>query len=153
MSHPFYKRLLKEHRLLSTTNLPGISLLNANKNLTEYNVSMQFDNHPVYSNDRYQLLIVIDKDYPVQPPKVKFVANEGMSIPIHPHIYSNGHICLNLLGDDWSPASSIESIILSLQSMLNNNEVKERPQGDEAYSKWAPTFANKSTFVYDDDNI
>lgn len=91
---------------------------------------------------------MIPKEYPVQPPKVKF-----LTIPKHPHIYSNGHICLNLLGDDWSPASSIESVVVSLQSMLNNNEVDEGPPDDERYVRGAGDFAGRGVFVYHDDSV
>ena len=42
-------------------------------------------------------------------------------IPVHPHVYGNGHICLSLLGDGWSPVNTLSSIAISLQSMLAGN--------------------------------
>lgn len=74
-------------------------------------------------------------------------------IPIHPHIYSNGHICLNLLGDDWTPACSIESILLSIQSMLTTNDKNERPPDDKSYIRHAPLNPKNSRFVYHDDSV
>ena len=47
----------------------------------------------------------------------------GVEIPMHPHIYSNGVICLDLLssGNGWSPVQSVESVCMSIQSMLTGN--------------------------------
>lgn len=48
------------------------------------------------------------------------IALDGL--PVHPHIYGNGHICLDLLGAGWSPVHTITSIAISLQSMLAGND-------------------------------
>lgn len=57
--------------------------------------------------------------------------------PVHPHIYSNGHICLDILYDSrnggWSPALTVSKVALSLRSMLASNSDLRRPPGDLDY--------------------
>ena len=77
-------------------------------------------------------------------------------IPLHPHIYSNGIICLDLLGaQGWSPVQNVESICMSLQSMLTGNTKAERPEGDEEFCRRTrPGMSTRAiAFVYDDDAV
>lgn len=34
------------------------------------------------------------------------------------HIYSNGHICLSILDQEWTPVLNASSVLISIQSML-----------------------------------
>lgn len=52
----------------------------------------------LYEGEHFQLLFKFSNKYPFDSPEVTFV---GPNIPIHPHIYSNGHICLSILTEDW----------------------------------------------------
>jgi ubiquitin-conjugating enzyme E2 W len=70
----------------------------------------------------------------LEAPEVVFVKDDAHPIPIHPHVYSNGIICLDLLDKAaWSPVHNVESVCISLQSMLTGNSKNERPPGDEAF--------------------
>ncbi|CAN3359145.1 ubiquitin-conjugating enzyme E2 13 [Diutina catenulata] len=161
MSHPFHKRLLKEYRDLVNNPPPGITLVDHRDDLTHFVFRIAVFNHALYpSSDGYHLRIEITPDYPVDAPQVTFVLYEDLDaddmtpkIPVHPHVYSNGHICLNLLGDDWTPACSIHSIVLSIQSMLASNQANERPPDDANYVRHAPKNPKQTSWLYHDDTV
>lgn len=71
----------------------------------------------------------------------------------HPHVYSNGHICASILGNEWSPVLTISSVLLTLQSMLASCKQLQRPPDNDAYVKRAPLSPKDSRFVYDDDTV
>ncbi|CAJ0628548.1 7176_t:CDS:10 [Entrophospora sp. SA101] len=48
---------------------------------------------------------------------------------------SNGHICLNVLYNQWSPVLSVRSVCLSIQSMLSSCTTKEPPPDNSTYVK------------------
>lgn len=87
----------------------------------------------LYANEIFRLQVNFNFRYPISPPDVVFIP----PTPIHPHIYSNGHICLDILYDShnggWSPALTISKVALSLRSMLASADVKKGPQGDKEY--------------------
>lgn len=142
---------MKELKSLKQDTLPGIELLGNSEDLEQFEFEIIVSSK-IYT-DPFKLIVRITNDYPVQPPQVKFLQDEDHLIPLHPHIYSNGHICLNLLGKDWTPACSIESILLSIQSMLATNETLERPPDDKQYVAGAPAYASSTGFYYHDDNV
>ncbi|KAG8220181.1 hypothetical protein J3R82DRAFT_1214 [Butyriboletus roseoflavus] len=46
-----------------------------------------------------------DANYPISSPAVQFVVDQSIQAPIHPHVYSNGHICASILGTEVVPSS------------------------------------------------
>lgn len=58
--------------------------------------------------------------------------------PVHPHIFSVGHICMDLLytgpGGAYSPALTVSKLCLALRSMLASATSREPPADDAAYT-------------------
>ncbi|KAL4955441.1 ubiquitin-conjugating enzyme E2 [Aspergillus filifer] len=79
---------------------------------------------------------------------------DARPIPIHPHIYSNGIICLDLLSSaGWSPVQTVESVCMSIQSMLTANSRNERPPGDSEFVSYNRRRPRDINFLYDDDDV
>jgi len=108
----------------------------------------------LYENELFRLRITFPNNYPLEPPEVVYLS----PTPIHPHIYSNGHICLDILYDGhnggWSPALTINKVCLSLRSMLASNTDKSRPPGDADYCRRVGSRSPKLTmWAFHDDRV
>lgn len=136
---PPKRRLLVELNNLKQSPPPGISIHKAD-GLDQWLIDIVvLDNNPLYEDQTYRLEFTFSNSYPLDSPQVRFVkTSQTPTVPIHPHIYSNGHICLDLLGSGWSPIQTVGSICISLQSMLTGNDRNERPPDDDRYVKHAP---------------
>ena len=138
------KRLQKEIRQLQTSSDESIKLLAVEDNF-RLRIEITGAADSLYSNEKYVLQFVFPDNYPTESPTVTFVGK----VPIHPHIYKVGHICLSTLGDDWTPIMNTLGICLSIISMMSSAKVKESPPNDNDYNLRTPP---KTGWWYDDNN-
>ncbi|KAL5236717.1 hypothetical protein ACI65C_004127 [Semiaphis heraclei] len=120
---PYEKRLLKELQLFVREPPQGmfIDAEQAEQNLKIWVINMQGAEGTLYDGEQFLLQFKFETSYPFESPEVTFV---GQNIPVHPHVYSNGHICLSILTADWSPALTVQSVCLSIMSMLSSCKTK-----------------------------
>jgi ubiquitin-conjugating enzyme E2 Z len=69
-------------------------------------------------------------DYPYSPPKVNFMTNDGVT-RFNPNLYKCGKVCVSILntwnGDKWSSCQTLNSILLTLCSLLNDTPLVNEP--------------------------
>ena len=96
-----------------------------------FNWSVIFEGPPdtLYEGGFFKALMKFPEDYPNNPPEMKFVTEMW-----HPNIYPDGKVCISILhppGTDefneqetaderWRPILGVESILISVISMLND---------------------------------
>lgn len=81
---------------------------------------------------RYKLLKLkfdIPPMYPLKHPEVKFIQHRGERI--HPNFYTNGKVCLSILGtwegEPWATSMTTDSVLRTCQSLLDNDPYEHEP--------------------------
>jgi len=125
--------------------------------LAQWELDLQvLDSNPIYLHQIFRLRFRFSSKYPIEAPEVMFVkvTDPPRPIPLHPHIYTNGIICLDLLdASGWSPVHNVESVCVSLQSMLTGNTKAERPGGDDDFVRSGQRRPRDINFVFHDADV
>lgn len=84
----------------------------------------------LYQHGFYFFEFSFPENYPQQPPKVKFVTNDG-NTRFHPNLYRNGKVCLSILntwkGEGWTSCQTIKSVLLTIVSILDEKPLLHEP--------------------------
>ena len=83
-----------------------------------------------YQYGYYFFDLFFPEEYPYKPPKVVFQTREG-TLRFNPNLYACGKVCVSILntwsGPQWTACQSIRSVLLSLQSLLNDHPLQNEP--------------------------
>ncbi|KAM5356177.1 hypothetical protein ACJ41O_002823 [Fusarium nematophilum] len=83
----------------------------------------------------FEFAIRFHKDYPSKSPTVHCITTNGGRCRFNPNIYASGKVCLTWRGErgeEWSSAQGLESILLSIQSLLSANPYENEPGFEDA---------------------
>jgi ubiquitin-protein ligase len=102
--------------ILKEENEHILSVIPDEKNIYEWEIVIIGPNDSPYEGGIFKLKILFTEEYPYKAPKINFKTNI-----YHPNIaITDGQICVDMLQDKWSPANTINSIVLSIISLLND---------------------------------
>jgi ubiquitin-conjugating enzyme E2 R len=122
--------LMNEFKALSKEPWTHVELIN--DNVFEWSIALIVLNpDSLYYGGYFKAKMTFPKNYPYSPPDFKFVR------PLyHPNIYPDGRLCISILhapGDDemsgelaaerWSPVQRVETVLISVLSLLDDAEV------------------------------
>ncbi|KAK6920460.1 Ubiquitin-associated domain [Dillenia turbinata] len=96
----------------------GISVMPKNDNLTRLIGTIPGPIATPYEGGTFKIDITLPDGYPFEPPRMQFATKVW-----HPNISSqSGAICLDILKDQWSPALTLKTALLSIQALLSAPE-------------------------------
>ncbi|EMD38669.1 hypothetical protein CERSUDRAFT_113847 [Gelatoporia subvermispora B] len=126
------KRLSSELMTLMMSSSPGISAFpKSDSNLYEWAGTIEGPAGTVYAGLCYKISISFPPNYPYVAPTIKYD-----SPCYHPNVdIKSGAICLDILQDQWSAIYSVQTILLSLQSLLGEPN-NASPLNPDAANLW-----------------
>ena len=122
-------------------------------NILQWEFSIIGPQDTLYEGGIFNGMILFTTDYPNKPPEVKF------NNILHPNIYDTGYVCISILhsGTDaygyekdcerWNPSHSINSIMLSIISMLSAPNF-ESPANVNASVMWKNSPEEYKKIIY-----
>lgn len=126
------KRLLKDVKQIIKHPLTdnGIYYSHDETDITKGYAMIVGSSDTPYFGGYYFFMFNFPFDYPFSPPNVTYMTNDGFT-RFNPNLYKCGKVCVSILntwaGDKWSSCQTINSILLTLCSLLNNAPLENEP--------------------------
>jgi ubiquitin-conjugating enzyme E2 D len=109
------KRIAMELKELKKYPPANCSAGPTGEDLFHWTATIMGPNDSPYSGGIFYLDIYFPTEYPFKAPKINFKTKI-----YHPNINSTGAICLDILKENWSPALTIEKVLISICSLLTD---------------------------------
>ncbi|CAM9477772.1 unnamed protein product [Discosporangium mesarthrocarpum] len=125
------KRVRHDVRSLARDPIPGIFACPDEDVVTLVHGLVVGPTDTPYEGGFFYFVMRCPDDYPHSPPKVRLMTTGGGTVRFNPNLYKNGKVCLSILdtwtGPRWTPVNSIGSVLLCIQSLLNDKPYLNEP--------------------------
>ncbi|XP_059141693.1 ubiquitin-conjugating enzyme E2 Z-like [Physella acuta] len=110
---------------------PGLCVMPDPNNITKIHALLTGPFDTPYEGGFFYFLIRFPSDYPISPPRVRLMTTGNGTVRFNPNLYKNGKVCLSILGTwagpSWSPAQTLSTVLISIQSLMNEKPYHNEP--------------------------
>ena len=126
------KRLMIDRKRYNSMNSKELGIYCSFSDDNMYNVKAMIigPKDTPYEGGFYFFDINFTPQYPMLPPKVQF-CTLNPHVRFNPNLYKCGKVCLSILGTwsgpSWTTVMNLETILIDLQSLMNDNPIQNEP--------------------------
>lgn len=124
-------RIQNDIRNIYTDPVPGILVVPDESEMCLAHALICGPEATPYEGGFFYFLVRFPTNYPIEPPRVRIMTTGGNTVRFNPNLYANGKVCLSTLGTwsgpPWSPAQTLSSVLISIQSLLNEKPYHNEP--------------------------
>ena len=92
----------------------GVCGTPSENNIVQWNAVVFGPERTPFESGTFKLVIEFSEEYPNKSPAIQF-----LSKMFHQNVYVDGSIYLDILAHQWSPTRDVSSILISIQSLLD----------------------------------
>jgi len=126
----YMKRIISDISEISSDYDPKINIWYDENDITKIKALVIGAEGTPYEDGFFYFSIDIPTTYPFDHPSAKFETINN-DIRFNPNLYEAGKVCLSIIGTwpgpKWSSVQSIKSLLLSIQSIMNENPINNEP--------------------------
>ncbi|XP_054931797.2 uncharacterized protein [Dermacentor andersoni] len=119
---------------------PGVFIEPEEEDITTIHAIIVGPEGTPYEGGFFHFMLKCPRDYPVVPPLARIITTDSGREGFNPNLCSNGKVCLSILGTfpgpQWSSAHSLKSVLVSIQSLLNENPLASEPGIGHLVGHW-----------------
>jgi len=109
----------------------GIFILVRDENISQLDALIVGPQGTPYQGGFFHFYLSFTDKYPFQPPRVRFMTTGNAKVRFNPNFYSNGKVCLSILGTwsgpQWNASQTLTSVLCSIQSLMSEDPYRNEP--------------------------
>ena len=133
----FIKRIISDIKDIKFDPVEGIHIHYNEEDLSTIRCLIIGPKDTPYEDGLYYFTLNFPDTYPFTSPSAKFETING-EIRFNPNLYESGKVCLSILGTwhgpKWSSIQTLKSVLLSIQSLMNENPINNEPNYEKVKS-------------------
>jgi len=124
-------RIKRELAVMEQEESTGIYIYSNPDDMTKLQALIVGPEGTPYHGGFFLFQVRFPPNYPWQPPRVRFMTTGNGSVRFNPNFYSNGKVCLSILGTwtgpKWTPGQTLRCVLMSIQSLMGENPYHNEP--------------------------
>ena len=127
-------RIRRDLRQLTSEALDDIKVVPDENDFTTIHVVITGPKDTPYDGGFFYFTLECPPNYPEAPPKALIRTTDGGRVRFNPNLYREGKVCLSILGTwsgpGWTSTLSLQSVLISIQSLMGENPLRNEPGYD-----------------------